>query len=92
MNNKEIWQNCLSKLELELGEREFNMWIKPLHADVQDKKCLLYAPNKFVKDWVEEHLSETLSQTVQLFSDTKMPVELIVGDNLESEENPNAYR
>ncbi len=88
MNNKEIWQNCLSKLELELGEREFNMWIKPLHADVQDKKCLLYAPNKFVKDWVEEHLSETLSQTVQLFSDTKMPVELIVGDNLESEENP----
>jgi len=88
LNNKEIWQNCLSKLELELGEREFNMWIKPLHADVQDKKCLLYAPNKFVKDWVEEHLSETLSQTVQLFSDTKMPVELIVGDNLESEENP----
>jgi chromosomal replication initiator protein len=88
LNNKEIWQKCLSKLELELGEREFNMWIKPLHADVQDKKCLLYAPNKFVKDWVEEHLSETLSQTVQLFSTTKIRVELIVGDNFEPKQNP----
>jgi chromosomal replication initiator protein len=85
LSNKEIWKKCLSKLELELGEREFNMWIKPLHADIQDKKCLLYAPNKFVKDWVEVHLSETLSQTVQLFSTTNMPVELIVGDNCEPE-------
>ena len=81
MSNKEIWQKCLSKLELELGEREFNMWVRPLHAKIVKNECTLYAPNKFVKDWIDEHLTETLSETVKLFSSTKMRVTLVIGDN-----------
>ena len=81
MSNKEIWRKCLSKLELELGEREFNMWVRPLHASIVKNECILYAPNKFVKDWIDEHLTETLGETVQLFSSTKMRVKLVIGDN-----------
>lgn len=49
-----IWQNCLSHLQEDLPVTEFNLWIRPLQAELtDDNKLYLYAPNRFVLDWVK---------------------------------------
>ncbi|OTQ05797.1 hypothetical protein B5S43_03195, partial [Gilliamella apicola] len=47
-----IWQDCLSQLQEELPTTEFNLWIRPLQAEMVDNKLYIYAPNRFVLDWV----------------------------------------
>lgn len=49
-----VWQNCLQALQAELPAQHFSMWIRPLQADSTDSGLTLYAPNRFVLDWVRE--------------------------------------
>ena len=49
-----VWQNCLQALQAELPAQHFSMWIRPLQADSSDSGLTLYAPNRFVLDWVRE--------------------------------------
>ncbi len=45
----------------DLTSEEFNTWILPLQAQ-DDGDCMrLYAPNRFVKDWVKEHYENQIS-------------------------------
>ncbi|WP_367680663.1 chromosomal replication initiator protein DnaA [Candidatus Fukatsuia anoeciicola] len=47
-----LWQQCLTRLQNELPATEFSMWIRPLQAELSDNTLALYAPNRFVLDWV----------------------------------------
>jgi chromosomal replication initiator protein len=38
-----------------LTSAEYNTWILPLQAAEQERRIQLYAPNRFVKDWVQQH-------------------------------------
>ncbi|MBO2025898.1 hypothetical protein J4733_23480 [Klebsiella pneumoniae] len=38
----------------ELPATEFSMWIRPLQAELSDNTLALYAPNRFVLDWVRD--------------------------------------
>lgn len=59
-----LWQRCLRQLEAELPEQQFNTWIRPLQA-VEDGRVLrLLAPNRFVVDWVNEHVAGRISELV----------------------------
>jgi chromosomal replication initiator protein len=50
-----IWHQCLSRLRGDLTSAEFNTFILPLQAAEDDGSIALYAPNRFVKDWVRQH-------------------------------------
>ena len=50
-----LWNQCLRALELELTEREFNTWIRPLQAERTNRGLRLLAPNRFVVDWVRQN-------------------------------------
>ncbi len=60
-----LWQKCLSRLEHELPEKQFNTWIRPLHAVENGENLRLLAPNQFVLDQVKKHHFDTISQTLQ---------------------------
>lgn len=49
-----LWDECLVHLERELSPQQFNTWIRPLHAVSDDEGMRLLAPNRFVKDWIDE--------------------------------------
>ncbi len=54
-----VWNNCLERLQDELPESHFNMWIRPLKFSYNQNKWIVFAPNKFVRDWVDmEYLSK----------------------------------
>jgi len=59
-----LWQQCLSQLENELPEQQFNTWIRPLHAVEKGDSLTLLAPNRFVLDWVNEHFLENIQNAV----------------------------
>ncbi|GMQ75790.1 MAG: chromosomal replication initiator protein DnaA [Gammaproteobacteria bacterium] len=59
-----LWNRCLDRLEGEFSPQQFNTWIRPLHA-IEDGDCLrLLAPNHFVRDWVNEHLLNRLTEVL----------------------------
>ena len=57
-----LWQQCVAQLEQELPEQEFNTWVRPLQAVEEDGLLRLYAPNRFVLDWVQQHLYPRIVQ------------------------------
>jgi len=63
-----LWQQCLSQLENELPEQQFNTWIRPLHAIEKAESLTLLAPNRFVLDWVNELLVPVLTPKRWMFS------------------------
>jgi len=57
-----FWKECLHRLERELPDQQLNTWIRPLRAEEQDDELRLYAPNRFVLDWVREHFSARIEE------------------------------
>lgn len=49
-----LWQQIVSRLQDELPATEFSMWIRPLQVEQTDELLTLYAPNRFVLDWVKD--------------------------------------
>jgi chromosomal replication initiator protein len=48
------WQQCVDHLKNELPSQQFNTWIRPLQAEGSLGELRVYAPNRFVLDWVKE--------------------------------------
>jgi chromosomal replication initiator protein len=75
-----LWYRCLDLLESELTPQQFNTWIRPLQA-VEDEDCLhLFAPNRFVLDWVNERFLGQIAEVVsQLNGGQDMQILLEIG-------------
>ena len=49
-----IWWVCLGRLQGELASEEFNAWIRPLQPRRSEARLELLAPNRYVRDKVED--------------------------------------
>ncbi|MDB6063538.1 MAG: chromosomal replication initiation protein DnaA [Verrucomicrobiaceae bacterium] len=73
------WQKCIECLQEELPAQQFNTWIRPLAASGDDRRLRLLAPNRFVKDWVnDKFLSRIQELMAELSPDRPCHVELEV--------------
>ncbi|OZG73238.1 chromosomal replication initiation protein DnaA [Hahella sp. CCB-MM4] len=76
----ELWHQCLGYLEDELPSQQFNTWLRPLQARASEEEILLYAPNRFVLDWVNEKYVSRISEILQEISHSHPPrVSLKIG-------------
>ena len=64
-----LWEKCLGSLENEFPSQQFNTWIRPLQAEMNDGKLVLLAPNRFVLDWIVERFLTRINELVEHFSD-----------------------
>jgi len=62
----ELWQQCIDLLRDELPAQQFNTWIRPLQVEADGDELRVYAPNRFVLDWVNE---KYLSRLIELLSE-----------------------
>ncbi len=69
-----VWQRCLSVLQEELPAQQFSMWIRPLQCVVEDNIMTLYAPNRFVLDWVREKYVDRINELVSLHDQDDPPL------------------
>jgi chromosomal replication initiator protein len=60
------WQQCVDCLKVELPSQQFNTWIRPLQVDVEESvgQLKLFAPNRFVKDWVNDKFMQRIVEIV----------------------------
>ncbi len=81
------WNYCLERLEGDLSPQQFNMWVRPLQEEEQGNTIRLFAPNRYVKDWVHEHYLEKIKSILSEkhhFSHYSLTIE--VGSYLNSPE------
>ncbi|HJL66348.1 MAG TPA: chromosomal replication initiator protein DnaA, partial [Arenicellales bacterium] len=76
MNTSELWQHCVGQLENELSAQQFNTWIRPLHALEEEGALRLFAPNRFVMDWLRQQHLERLTDIVKEVA--KSPIEITI--------------
>lgn len=72
-----LWEKCLNSLESEFPSQQFNTWIRPLQAEHAQGKLILFAPNRFVLDWIVEKFLHRIKELVDKFSEHPAPSVLI---------------
>jgi chromosomal replication initiator protein len=55
-----VWSQCISRLKGDLTAAEYNTWIMPLQVAEDEEKIRLYAPNRFVRNWVKQHYEQRI--------------------------------
>lgn len=55
----------MSRLQDELPAQQFNTWIRPLQASQGGQQLTLYAPNRFIKDFVNDKFAPLIQQLLQ---------------------------
>jgi chromosomal replication initiator protein len=58
------WQKCVHFLQDELPSQQFNTWIRPLQASGDNGRLRLLAPNRFVKDWVNDKFMGRIQELI----------------------------
>jgi chromosomal replication initiator protein len=69
-----LWQRCLSVLQEELPAQQFSMWIRPLQCVINDNIMTLYAPNRFVLDWVRDKYVNRINELISLHDAVNPPL------------------
>ncbi len=76
----DIWEKCLQTLEKEIPAHEYKIWVLPLQAKmVSEVQLVLFAPNKFVIDFVKKRFLSNISNIIFKLSNNLISVELQVG-------------
>ncbi len=75
-----VWQSCLYVLQDELPSQQFSMWVRPLQAQSTNDVLTIYAPNRFVLDWVrEKYLNRINELLVEICGDEAPELRFDVG-------------
>ena len=67
-NNQSLWNECLAQLKHEVPEVQFNTWVRPLTLVEDQSAFVLSAPNRFIRDFVEDKYSHLISECLSLLS------------------------
>ena len=81
----ELWQQCVELLRDELPAQQFNTWIRPLQVEAEGDQLRVYAPNRFVLDWVnEKYLSRLLELLTERTNGLVPDLSLLIGSKRSS--------
>ena len=83
----QLWNNCLERIQGEVTESDFNTWIRPLEAELNESVLTIFSPNQFVADWLKANLAQQLLDSVQHFLGSDYNINIIIGDNGIAEAN-----
>lgn len=76
-----LWTKCLESLQQELPAQQYNTWIRPLQAEVLGSELKLFAPNRFVLDWVNDRYSDRIREIVGDLGNSSIQVSLKIGSS-----------
>lgn len=71
------WKSCLTEIEADIGADPFATWVKPLQPSLEGETLVLYAPNEFVRDRVQDDYLPAIRRALP---EAVVAVQLKVGD------------
>lgn len=80
-NWKSHWEKCIEILKDELPSQQFNTWIRPLQVDLHANGIEIFAPNRFIKDWVKGKFLTRIQELLEQSGEQPVHIELkVTGD------------
>ena len=73
-----IWQECIDCLKAELPSQQFNTWIRPLHVELDSSVLRIFAPNRFILDWVKGKFLSRIAEIVTESEEASVEIQLEV--------------
>ena len=71
----DLWLKVTDALRDRVGQQNFDIWIKPIQfISAEGEKVELEVPNRFFKEWINEHYSVHIKEAISLL--TRMPCQL----------------
>jgi len=84
MNTEETWTKTIEAIGAKVGGQAFDLWFRPLKlVQFQDQNIVLEVPNKFFKEWIEDHFPGIISETIKEFINKEVSVKFKVFDKKE---------
>ena len=82
MNTKDLWDNCLSEIELGISKANVNTWFKNT-ARIKEDFGTVYigVPNEFVKDWLFNKFHKLILKTLICHEESVRSVEYTIHKN-----------
>lgn len=84
--SKDIWEELKLILKDQLNPQSFHVWFEPTRAlSLEDNNLSVEVPNKFFKNWLEEHYSKKVADALgSLAGEKNICVNYIVAKNKSS--------
>ena len=67
-----LWEQCLKRLRSAVPEAQFNTWIRPLQVVGDQSDFVLGAPNRFIRDFVEQKFGESIDACLKDVSNSQI--------------------
>jgi len=65
MDTKELWDKCLTEIELNISKANFSTWFKNTSIIKEESGVIhLGVPNEFVKDWLYNKFHKLILKTL----------------------------
>jgi chromosomal replication initiator protein len=80
-NAREIWGEALSAIQSRVTRQSFDNWFRPLTLEsIEESRVNIVLPNRFFKEWFEDHHLGLLKSVLEDLMFTKADVSLRVQD------------
>ena len=77
--SQEVWQAAISNIQRQLIPHSFTTWFRPLTlGNITNNRLQILLPNRFFKEWFEEHYLEFLRSALEDLLFTRVEIELVV--------------
>ena len=80
-----VWQHCIDSLSAEIPNQQFNTWIRPLKVKIEKDTLRIFAPNRFILDWVKKKFLPRIQELIQQPGSGVSSITLDVYSQLEQE-------
>ncbi|HTM07212.1 MAG TPA: chromosomal replication initiator protein DnaA [Verrucomicrobiae bacterium] len=85
----QIWQEALERLREQLGQQNFETWIRPIRVkEAGDDEILLEVPNKFFRDWLAEHFLRPIRETLSDAAHHEIKVTVAINQKIQPSAAP----
>ncbi len=79
MRTDDTWAKALDTIESKVGTQTFELWFRPLKlVHLRDQQLTLEVPNRFFKEWIEDHYQGIIIETVEGFLKERIRLEFKV--------------
>lgn len=79
-----VWQHCIDRLAEQISEQDMQTYVHSLQAEHSHDELCLYAPNRYIADWVKENISGYVETIVSNHLNGNSPAVIIQVGGAES--------
>jgi len=88
-----VWQECMKIIHSRVNNLSYKTWFEPVvPVSIGNDNFLLRVPSQFFHDWLEEHYSSVVTESVRSVLGDNTSVEYIISDDDFPDTEPMFYR